>query len=457
MAKSGWFTGIIFGLIAAVIMLILLPVVVTSANTAQWATVTGAANYLTAKGYIVEGFAGVPANRVPFADAAGDIMTSNAGFTFTPGTTTLTVPNLVVTGTLDAPTGRGATYVVAASDAPAHVKAQADYVCDGTADQTEINAAITAANTAGGGVVSLSVGTFTQSGRIELLSNVHLKGQGVGATIIKLVDASAPAADRQIQWDGNAGSYLVDCSVSDLEVDGNKANQPADGQPRCGIWVEYARFLQIYNVHVHDTYMACGISVGYASGGNFRSFIIRDSWVIACDNNGIDAWTEDYNGTISNVYINGSGWNGINVVGNNNIISECHIIDSGTRTAATYYEIDASATANTIIQNNFIYKGAGTVGIIDRGTTPLIRDNIGYVSENSGTGTLLNANTSVVINHGLATTPTSILITWAENPTNAIGDWWIDTLTTTQFTLNGVDPGASNLDFYWRAVVGAGN
>lgn len=41
-------------------------------------------------------------------------------------------------------TGRTATYVVAAADAPTHVQAQADYVCDGTADDVEINEAIEA-------------------------------------------------------------------------------------------------------------------------------------------------------------------------------------------------------------------------------------------------------------------------------------------------------------------------
>jgi len=45
---------------------------------------------------------------------------------------------------------RTATYVVAASNAPAHVKAQADYVCDGTADEKEIQAAVDAISSEGG-------------------------------------------------------------------------------------------------------------------------------------------------------------------------------------------------------------------------------------------------------------------------------------------------------------------
>ncbi len=44
----------------------------------------------------------------------------------------------------DIPTGRTATCMVAAWDAPDPVKAQADYVCDGTADNVEIQAAIDA-------------------------------------------------------------------------------------------------------------------------------------------------------------------------------------------------------------------------------------------------------------------------------------------------------------------------
>jgi hypothetical protein len=58
---------------------------------------------------------------------------------------------------------RTATYVVAASDAPTWVKAQADAVCDGTNDEIEIQTAIDTVETSGGGIVSLSAGTFNMS------------------------------------------------------------------------------------------------------------------------------------------------------------------------------------------------------------------------------------------------------------------------------------------------------
>lgn len=56
-------------------------------------------------------------------------------------------------------TVRTATYVIAANDAASHVKAQADYVCDGTGDNIEIQSAIDALPSVGGSVY-LSEGTF---------------------------------------------------------------------------------------------------------------------------------------------------------------------------------------------------------------------------------------------------------------------------------------------------------
>jgi parallel beta-helix repeat protein len=106
---------------------------------------------------------------------------------------------------------------------------------------------------------------------------------------------------------------------------------------------------------------------------------------------------------------------------------------------------------DTVVTNNHFYNNSTT--LTDSGTTSTIRDNTGYVTENSGTATLLSGNTTVVVAHGCTGTPTVITITWRENPTNLIADWWVDTIGATNFTLNGVDPGASNLDFGWEAKV----
>jgi hypothetical protein len=79
-------------------------------------------------------------------------------------------------------------YLVAASDAPADVKNQADYVCDGVADNVEIQAAIDAL--ASGGSVVLSPGTFTLAATVTLGANVRMVGQGRSTTIYSAATAT---------------------------------------------------------------------------------------------------------------------------------------------------------------------------------------------------------------------------------------------------------------------------
>ncbi len=73
---------------------------------------------------------------------------------------------------------RTATYVVAASDAPAHVKRQADYVCDGVDDHVEIQAAIDSLSN--GGNIIITQGTYTISDILTLSSMSDITITGVG-------------------------------------------------------------------------------------------------------------------------------------------------------------------------------------------------------------------------------------------------------------------------------------
>lgn len=72
----------------------------------------------------------------------------------------------------------------------------------------------------------------------------------------------------------------------------------------------------------------------------------------------------------------------------------------------------------------------------------------------AGTGTITSAATSATITHGLGATPlaSEISIVWTEDPTTDPLVSWISGITSTQFVVNvGAAPGASNLDFSWRA------
>lgn len=97
------------------------------------------------------------------------------------------------TGNFSTPPGgtSGAPHlIVAAFDAPAAVKADAAYVCDGTDDQVEIQAAINTLPVAGG-VVELSSGNFSTSATISWdKDSVTLMGQGVDATQLTSTSAT---------------------------------------------------------------------------------------------------------------------------------------------------------------------------------------------------------------------------------------------------------------------------
>lgn len=138
------------------------------------------------------------------------------------------------TGIQSAAAGAGALPLVAASNAPATVQNRADYVCDGTADQTEINTAL--ALNAGG--VILSGGLFTVSAPITILSNGQtLTGVGPGAsgvgtagepygkgTTIKVASGfSGTAVIRAAYTTGQAYSSnaLQYATIANLAIDGN--------------------------------------------------------------------------------------------------------------------------------------------------------------------------------------------------------------------------------------------
>lgn len=88
-----------------------------------------------------------------------------------------------------------------------------------------------------------------------------------------------------------------------------------------------------------------------------------------------------------------------------------------------------------------------------RGNLYLPDLDVGVPAQASGAGTIANGATTAVITHGLNKTPAigEITITGGENPTNDVGTIFVNTITSTQFTVNVEnDPGASGFDFGWH-------
>lgn len=101
---------------------------------------------------------------------------------------------------------RTATLVIAASDSSDRSKVQADYVCDGIADNEEIQAANDALPSTGGNI-RFSEGTFTPAIRllIDTEKNITFEGFSRDATILQM----AVGARSLLTLDGTAGTNTV--------------------------------------------------------------------------------------------------------------------------------------------------------------------------------------------------------------------------------------------------------
>jgi hypothetical protein len=145
--------------------------------------------------------------------------------------------------------------------------------------------------------------------------------------------------------------------------------------------------------------------------------------------------------------------------GASSVVTGTHIIGNkiiGATYGRDLIRIDTGTTlSGTVIEQNDLSGTATGNKITDNGTGTVIKGNTGYVTENSGTATVANGATTAVVTHGLATTPTRVIVTartWSNAAKASVG-----TLTSTQFTITvDSDPGAGTAVFDWKAQVGEG-
>lgn len=211
-----------------------------------------------------------------------DLEVSKSGFT------TFTVEDVSV----QRPGTYAATFTVAANDASAASKATADFVCSGSADDVDIQAAI-GALPSGGGSVILSEGTFTITTKIVLADDVTLAGQGF-STIITQPNSTNLATILDIDGESRV-------TIRDLKIDANGANQggssgfciSADGSSAAIV------DLVIENCHLDDTRRA-GISMNTVDKFHIRGNRITNTGTSGVGNgSGIHADGAITNGVIS--------------------------------------------------------------------------------------------------------------------------------------------------------------
>lgn len=180
---------------------------------------------------------------------------------------------------------KGPTFYVAASDAQAGEKAGANYLCDGTADDVEINAAITALPSTGGRI-ELSSGTFTINAAINTnKAGITLVGQGKN-TIIKVVNSAAGSfANSSIIY-----NTAADITFRDFKLNANRSNNAGHSTYSGinfgagstgtilvdGVWVDN---FAVYGFDISSSvtggrFVNCRASTGVDGG---YGFMVRDS------------------------------------------------------------------------------------------------------------------------------------------------------------------------------------
>lgn len=160
-------------------------------------------------------------------------------------------------------------------------------VGDGVTDDTAaIQAAIDAANVAGG-TVYLPNGTYIVSdsaaplaGCVEVKSNTRLVGESRGGVIIKLA-ADQPAFTRVLVSDSS-----VYASVENLTVDGNKDNQAFAEEHMSGLFI-----------------------------GNTMFFTMRNCSFVDCVGDGISVWANNTDTLIDSCYVTTCGRSGASMTG----------------------------------------------------------------------------------------------------------------------------------------------
>lgn len=294
------------------------------------------------------------------------------------------------------PTGRTASYVVAASNAPAHVKAQADYVCDGTNDEVEIQNALTA--DAGGKI--LLYGTFSKGNiaGIAIPSDTVLDLQGKLRLIDNVGDspvifASSGTTNITITGngilDGNKSGQtttagIVAMGISFINVSNSQIDSisiidmgTAVAQSGYGLYLNGSSFNRIHDVYLsgskrenlclynNSNYNV--VSGVIANNTPNRNFVIHNAsynLIDACQSYGgstgginiqADVGTTNYDNTIHGTGVFNSLGYGIYIGGANRVKLDGNTVNI---TGGIGINFAATTTTNSSIINNTVVKTA---------------------------------------------------------------------------------------------------
>jgi len=402
-------------------------------------------------------------------------------------------------------TGRSATVVVAADDSLN--KQQADYTCDGIADDVEIQAAIDALSDAGGKIL-LTEGNFHISKKISWNKPVILEGMGAnwyaernyGTTLIlddvygTFLEVTTEAghsnyfgAIREIGFDGSQQTGDISTGGAPGILLAGHGDMLIDHCIFYGF--KYAIMMQIEshgcwinNCDIEDhvpEIVGTPMTIYLHSRrnwitnchfrGNERDIKIdnRGQFIIACHFADSIRNAIDIEGIADDVEISHCmfepqneeyAWNGYGgsysciqfTGGIERVVIADNIFKEGTAGGAC---IENTSTGEDYINihDNIFSVTTAPISLPSNANGRVAR-NLGYVTETSGTATVANGQTSVDVTHGMDITPSinDINVT----PTNSMGNaikYYISNVGASTFRINvDADPGEETATFGWQ-------
>lgn len=238
---------------------------------------------------------------------------------------------------------------------------------------------------------------------------------------------------------GQTSYYTYDIRIIGVDVFNN--NQDAVGTPATnqdGILIDtYVKDVEILGSHIFDTQATHTQRRGILTGANVNKITIGFNSIHNNAQHGIYLVSTSDNFRIEHNNLFDNGNYGVEIASgcDNNIVASNYL--SGNPTFGVI--IRSGATNNVVELNDF--RGQ-TNKVSNAETTSIIRRNLGYVTENSGTAPLSN-NSTVTFNHGLVTTPVIVVVSF-----NCTG-WgsWSWNASSTQITITTEN--SVNATVYW--------
>lgn len=260
-------------------------------------------------------------------------------------------------------TGRAARFVIGTS-AAGWTEADCDYLCDGTSDEVEIKAAISALPS-GGGEILLLDGTYNISSSIAISkANVVLRGSGPSTVLKRMFNSTS--ANSVI------GCSAAHCRICSMDVDGNKTAYASDDN-RAIYANQSASYIEIDHVTAKNSYN--GISLSGMTGASILNCIVQTTSARGVYIFGASGILMDGN------LISGNGGTGINVERTEDI----RILNSTISSTVDYgIAIDAESKRG-IISGNTCDQPQDNQSVMIHGSAFVVTGNVvGSISLGSG-------------------------------------------------------------------------